>query len=305
MKNDNEERLIEALVTIGTLIFFGFLSMYVMRGCSDKHSISRNLASTAAMGTAPSTALKDADANNKRLEVDKDANLSLDNRKNFDVNTTASTANIANGALISQSDSNISDDENVKEDKEAMSNSKTSDTNNKKEEEKRSDSNISDDKNAKEDKEAMPNSKTSDNTKKDNKISDKTEAEEEAGIIADIENERLSPKPYILKGIHFKSGSAVLTAKSKRQLDAIGKALKLHKNVIITLRGHTDMMGSSKQNELLSLKRAATVGYALVERGANVDNIWTVGMGELEPIVTSGSAKEMAKNRRVDIAVTK
>ena len=139
----------------------------------------------------------------------------------------------------------------------------------------------------------------------DDNQSDKTEAEEEAGIIDDIESGTISSKPYILKGVYFRTGSSVLTAKSKRQLDAIAKTLKSHKDVIITLRGHTDKMGSVKNNEALSSKRAASVGHALVERGANIDNIWTKGIGESEPITSNSSAKEMSKNRRVDIAVTK
>ena len=53
------------------------------------------------------------------------------------------------------------------------------------------------------------------------------------------------------------------------------------------------------------MKRANSVGMALVERGVNIDNIWIDGMGETEPITLNGTAKEMLLNRRVDIAVTK
>ncbi len=322
MKNDNEERLIEALVTIGTLIFFGFLSMYVLRGCSDEHSINGNLASPAAMGTVVPTTIAETDAKDveasETSEVDRDVNVSSDENVEVAVKATAVEETDAKDVEASETpeldrDVNVNSDENMEVAVKATTVasvatlSQTDDTSIK-DEEINSEIEASD-KVVKKDEVAKLNSEISNkDTNKDDKtkeVQEKTEAEEEAGIIADIENERVSSKPYVLKGIYFKTGSAVLTAKSKRQLDAIGKALKLHKDVIITLRGHTDKMGSSKKNELLSLKRAATVGFALVERGANIDNIWTVGMGESEPITSNGSAEEMSKNRRVDIAVTK
>jgi outer membrane protein OmpA-like peptidoglycan-associated protein len=135
--------------------------------------------------------------------------------------------------------------------------------------------------------------------------SNETKVEDKSSIIADIENERVSKSPYILEGISFKTGSSILTKTSKKQIDAIANALKKHKNVKINLRGHTDNMGSTKDNEKLSTKRADSVGFAFVDRGVNIDNIWIQGMGELDPIVKNGTAKEMAKNRRVDIAVIK
>ena len=96
-----------------------------------------------------------------------------------------------------------------------------------------------------------------------------------------------------------------MSKKSKRQLDRVAKALKIHNDVKVTLRGHTDSKGSQKENQALSLKRASSVGMALVERGVNIDNIWIDGMGETEPITLNGTAKEMLLNRRVDISVTK
>ncbi len=340
MKNDNEERLIEFLVTIGTLIFFGFLSMYVLRGCSDEHSINGNLASPAAMGTVVPTTIAETDAKDveasKTPEVDRDVNVSSDENVEVAVKAPAVAETGAKDVEASETseldrDVNVSSDENVEvavkstaveeTDAKDVEASETSELD--RDVNVSSDENVevavksttvasvatlsqTDDDTSKKDEVDKLNTKKDDNqSDKTKEVKERTEAEEEAGIIADIESERVSSKPYVLKGIYFRTGSAVLTAKSKRQLDAIGKALKLHKDVIITLRGHTDKMGSSKKNELLSIKRAATVGFALVDRGANIDNIWTVGMGESEPITSNGSAKEMFKNRRVDIAVTK
>ena len=272
--NDNEERLIETIVTIGTLIFFGFLSMYAMRGCSGDIAYMDNdvRPATAIVSTATTEATNmEVDATtstttpqgvsadiNGSAEVDEDLNTTANEDEHSDDNATI-------GADVPEKDSvkNLANDEN----KDAEVDSNTSADNH------------------------VPKNSTS-------------EAKEEAGIIADINSASISAKPYILKGIYFRSGSSILTKKSKRQLDAIAKALKAHKDVKVTIRGHTDSKGSKKANLTLSLKRASSTGMALVDRGVNIDNIWIDGMGETEPITKNGTAKEMLLNRRVDIAVS-
>jgi outer membrane protein OmpA-like peptidoglycan-associated protein len=274
--NDNEERLIETIVTIGTLIFFGFLSMYAMRGCSNDVSYSGEQTATPAVVAAAGATTAAA------TDLDKDDSLTDTVALTADVNET-----LDKDVNVAVEDINV--DENESDDSEAdMDANESVDTVNE------SDENRSENAN-------------SVNTANATAVADKgtSEANEEAGIIADINSNSASAKPYVLKGIYFRSGSSILTKKSKRQLDAIAKALKAHKDVKITLRGHTDSKGSKKENQTLSMKRASSVGLAFVDRGVNIDNIWIDGMGESEPITQNGTAKEMLRNRRVDIAVTK
>ena len=281
-ENDNEERLIETIVTIGTLIFFGLLSMYAMRGCSDN-----NMAVNGNLTTAHPVPLVVASAETG-LPEDESVNSSDTLDLVADVNNSA----VVDINLTSNEDDTIETADTINQDTNSINNAVKSTV---------SDKIIEDDvnKNAQADKNTLL---SSDKTLADNS---RSEANEEAGILADINSEKISSKPYILKGIYFKSGSSILTKKSKRQLDAIAKALKAHKNVKITIRGHTDSRGSNKKNKTLSFKRASSTGMALVERGVNIDNIWIDGMGETEPITKNGTAKEMLLNRRVDIAVTK
>ena len=300
--NDNEERLIETIVTIGTLIFFGLLSMYAMRGCSSEvvytgdvtpetAIVSTVTATTVATNmeadvsststTAPQELISDI---NGSAELEEELNTTT-NADNSDLNATAnedenSDDNATIGADVPEKDSveNLANDEN--KDIEVDSNI-TVDT----------------------DKALVKD--IADNTVKNVPKNSTSEANEEAGILADIKSASISAKPYVLKGIFFRSGSSILTKKSKRQLDAIAKALKEHKDVKVTIRGHTDSKGSKKANKRLSFKRATSTGIALVDRGVNIDNIWIDGMGETELITKNGTEKEMLLNRRVDIAVTK
>ena len=310
-ENDNEERLIETIVTIGTLIIFGLLMMYSMRGCSSEEmSNNANLTTlppTVAVPVEATALVEDKSINGiVGLVVDKnstDDNLTVmdvDINRTLDENIKADkeTHPIVNDVkLRSHRDENISDDINKSvqtiDENRSVEKNETADL----------DTNVT-----------VNGVDVNKSVEVDKNITDKntsltvdtrSEKNEEEGIIADINSNAISSKPYILKGIYFRSGSSILTNKSKRQLDAIAKSLKSHNEVKVMIRGHTDSKGSEKKNQKLSLKRANATGRALVERGVNIDNIWIDGMGETEPITKNGTAKEMLLNRRVDIAVTK
>ena len=288
--NDNEERLIETIVTIGTLIFFGLLSMYAMRGCSYDGGVSNGeltstpavvATATAATGVAAGLETDNTLTDGVALATDMndtDGNISVDDM-DVDANTTTTM------------DGMDTDANTTVEDTEANATTEVVDENT-----------TTDD--ASTDDEATDKNATNADAKNGTAgvVADTDAAE--AGILADINSASISAKPYVLKGIFFKSGSSILTKKSKRQLDAIAKALKEHKDVKVTIRGHTDSKGSKKANKRLSFKRASSTGMALVDRGVNIDNIWIDGMGETEPITQNGTAKEMLLNRRVDIAVS-
>jgi len=267
MNEDKNEKYIEWIVTIATLLFFTLLSSYAMRGCSSQSSLS---------GTELVSYLETGSVSKKSSKSDKD--IKEETRLMDEVDESSDSA------YTEVLDANESNEEESYEEE----------TQKNEEQEEQIDNNSS---------KVIPVVvPVVPEIKKEVEKEEKSEAEEEAGIIADIENERISKSPYILKGVSFKTGSSILTKKSKRQLDSIAEALKKHKEVKINLRGHTDNRGSKKDNEILSTKRADSVGFALVERGVEIGNIWIQGVGELEPITVT--AEEMARNRRVDIAVT-
>jgi len=300
--NDNEERLIETIVTIGTLIFFGLLSMYAMRGCSSDVVYTGDVTpETAIVSTATATTVAsnmEADASSTSTTVPQElaSDINGSDKLKEELNTTTNADDSDLNASANEdenSDDNATTGADVpeKDSVENLANDENKDI--------EVDSNITVDT----DKALVKD--IADNTVKNVPKNSTSEANEEAGILADIKSASISAKPYVLKGIFFRSGSSILTKKSKRQLDAIAKALKEHKDVKVTIRGHTDSKGSKKANKRLSFKRATSTGIALVDRGVNIDNIWIDGMGETELITKNGTEKEMLLNRRVDIAVTK
>lgn len=72
----------------------------------------------------------------------------------------------------------------------------------------------------------------------------------------------------------------------------------------IEVAGHTDSVGSTEYNQILSEKRAAAVKAYLVEHGIAADRISVVGYGESSPRATNLTLEGQRKNRRVEVRVT-
>ena len=69
----------------------------------------------------------------------------------------------------------------------------------------------------------------------------------------------------------------------------------------VQVSGHTDSVGTTGDNELLSQLRAHAVVDALVELGIDRDRMQAVGNGESMPVDDNNTAEGRANNRRVDV----
>ncbi len=100
----------------------------------------------------------------------------------------------------------------------------------------------------------------------------------------------------------FEFGSAVDIAPAfVPVLDQLRAALVNYPAPEITVIGHTDRVGSTQDNDLLSVQRAQTVRDLLVQAGVNASTITIAGRGEREPAVPTPDEVPMAQNRRVEI----
>lgn len=72
------------------------------------------------------------------------------------------------------------------------------------------------------------------------------------------------------------------------------------KSYVSTLRieVHTDNLGGSESNQLLSEKRALEVAKALVAKGVDCKRLIPVGFGETKPRAENKTAEGRAQNRR-------
>ncbi len=110
---------------------------------------------------------------------------------------------------------------------------------------------------------------------------------------------------WVLAGLNFDTDKAVIKASGKAILDKAAKVLTENPGVKVRVDGHTDTRASEDYNLGLSQRRAAAVRDALVARGIEAARLSTMGFGESDPMAPNNNARNMAKNRRVELTVVK
>lgn len=105
-------------------------------------------------------------------------------------------------------------------------------------------------------------------------------------------------------GILFDTGKTALKPGAKSMLTRIATQLQSDPSLKIAVEGHTDSVGSTATNQMLSEKRANAVRTFLVSAGIDGDHITASGKGEEAPIVTNKTAAGRQQNRRVELVIT-
>jgi outer membrane protein OmpA-like peptidoglycan-associated protein len=105
---------------------------------------------------------------------------------------------------------------------------------------------------------------------------------------------------FVLAGVTFETGKAILRAESFPRLESIVEYLKFKKRSRIEISGHTDNVGNAKLNKTLSLKRAQACRDYLVTKGIEGSRIETVGHGAEMPAVPNDTPENREKNRRIE-----
>lgn len=103
--------------------------------------------------------------------------------------------------------------------------------------------------------------------------------------------------------LYFPTGSTEVGAESRAELEALFAEVTRRQAVEVEITGHTDRVGSSEDNDRLSLQRAEAVRAMLLRRGIAGDFIRTVGRGEREPLIATPDEQSEPKNRRVEVLV--
>lgn len=104
-------------------------------------------------------------------------------------------------------------------------------------------------------------------------------------------------------GITFATGSAELTAVSRRTLDDVAAVLRKHPDWKLTIQGHTDNIGGEKSNQELSERRAQAVREALVKSYGIPPTalLEPKGFGLTRPVADNATIEGRARNRRVQL----
>ncbi|MFW6162397.1 MAG: OmpA/MotB family protein [Planctomycetota bacterium] len=128
----------------------------------------------------------------------------------------------------------------------------------------------------------------------------------ELGEAIDFERIRTGHRIRLTAGTLFAPGSAQLSARCRRGLDAVAQALALRYNPI-RVEGHTDAHFEPTADYptawALSVARAVAAARYLADHGIAPERISVAGYGDHRPAVRGDSPARQARNRRVEIVV--
>jgi OmpA-OmpF porin, OOP family len=106
--------------------------------------------------------------------------------------------------------------------------------------------------------------------------------------------------------VHFKLGSARLSARAKDEIDEIADNIRANlKGWIVAVEGFADSNGPSAKNRSLSERRAdAVINYLVTKHGFPPRHvIQPFGYGSLNPVAGNNTGEGRALNRRAEITV--
>jgi outer membrane protein OmpA-like peptidoglycan-associated protein len=105
---------------------------------------------------------------------------------------------------------------------------------------------------------------------------------------------------FVLEGVTFSSGKAVISPESYPRLDAVVEYMTFKKSARIEISGHTDNLGNPKTNKALSEKRAQACRDYLVQKGIDGARIEAHGFGDERPIASNDNEEGRQLNRRIE-----
>ena len=132
--------------------------------------------------------------------------------------------------------------------------------------------------------------------------------------LAGLQNLHLEKKLVLdsTNGPTFATGSAVLTANGKREINGFIEDLEgpapanaaAASGRIFVVAGYTDNVGGESYNYQLGQRRAEGVaGYLVGKEGVDPTQIRAVSYGESRPVADNSTARGRRTNRRVEILV--
>ena len=104
-------------------------------------------------------------------------------------------------------------------------------------------------------------------------------------------------------GVTFATGSYTISPGFQQLLDNVADSLMRYPNSLVDVYGHTDTVGSTSSNQLLSERRAQAVAGYLIQRGVSSARIRWLGYGETQLKVQTADGVDEPLNRRVEIKI--
>ncbi|PHN07492.1 OmpA family protein [Flavilitoribacter nigricans] len=116
----------------------------------------------------------------------------------------------------------------------------------------------------------------------------------------EIEEEDQETLDFAMKAVQFETASATLISTSNTILDQIVDIMQRYPDYKLRINGHTDSIGSSGPNQVLSERRAKSCYDYLLSKGISAERMSYRGYGESQPIADNRYKAGREQNRRVE-----
>jgi len=108
-----------------------------------------------------------------------------------------------------------------------------------------------------------------------------------------------------LPNVQFKTNEDILLPTSAIELQKLAEYLIKNEELTAEILGHTDNVGDSESNKILSQKRAESIKRFLVSLGVNGKRLAAIGKGDSQPKSSNDSEEGRLMNRRVEVRLLK
>lgn len=105
---------------------------------------------------------------------------------------------------------------------------------------------------------------------------------------------------FAMRAVQFETSRATLKAESYAVLDQIVQIMKQYPVYSLRISGHTDNVGASSSNKILSEQRAKTCYEYLAASGIDIARMSFTGYGSSKPISSNNTAEGKRLNRRTE-----
>lgn len=110
-------------------------------------------------------------------------------------------------------------------------------------------------------------------------------------------------KSIVLKNVFFDTDKFDLKSQSYAELDKLVQFLQNNPSLKVEIGGHTDNIGNSEDNQLLSKNRAKSVLQYLIQEGISASRLTFAGYAATEPIASNDTPEGRAQNRRTELKI--
>ncbi|QCX02367.1 OmpA family protein [Aggregatimonas sangjinii] len=109
---------------------------------------------------------------------------------------------------------------------------------------------------------------------------------------------------HTFKNLLFSFDKSDLVTTSIAEIDRLYEYLKTNSQLLVSINGHTDTIGTETYNKRLSANRAKAVADYLVKKGIPKERVSWAGHGGTKPIADNSSKSGRELNRRVEFRIT-